>query len=95
MSLVVTAAAAVSDTPGSTHSTHNATWFLFLWAAIAIVIGGTNLTRPQLAWRMRRWQYKNPEAVAPSNAALTLARVVGGIFVIIGIVVLVIAFTKV
>jgi hypothetical protein len=69
-------------------------WFLFVWAAFALVLGSVNLTRPELTWRMRRWQFKNPEAVAPSNVALTFARVIGGVFVVFGVVVLVIAISK-
>jgi hypothetical protein len=59
-----------------------------------MVIGGINLLNPQLAWRMRRWKYRNPDAMAPSDAALGLSRVSGGVFVIIGAVFFVYGLTR-
>ncbi|MDX6244693.1 MAG: hypothetical protein QOE76_2416 [Frankiales bacterium] len=74
---------------------HGSTWILVLWGVIAMVIGGVHLLDPQLAWRMRRWQYRNPDAMAPSDAALGLSRVVGGIFVIVGAVFFVYGLTRI
>jgi hypothetical protein len=69
-------------------------WFLLGWSILAVVIGTTNVLNPQLAYRMNRWQYKNKQAFEPSTAGLVVARAVGGLFVVIGIVCFVIAVTK-
>jgi uncharacterized membrane protein HdeD (DUF308 family) len=74
--------------------TGGGTWFLLAWSLIAIVIGSANAVNPQLAYRVNRWQYKNKQAFEPSAAGLMFARAIGGLFVVIGIVCLVVAVTK-
>lgn len=61
---------------------------------VFILFGSLNLFKPDLAYRMRRWQYKNKEAWEPSNSALAVTRFFGGVAVIAGIVFLVIAATR-
>ncbi|RZS89908.1 hypothetical protein EV189_1688 [Motilibacter rhizosphaerae] len=39
--------------------------------------------------RGSRWEYKNPEAVQPSDAYLTYSRVIGLAFAVIGVVLVV------
>lgn len=85
--------AAAAATSGS-HSGGGA-WFLLAWSIFAVVIGTTNVLHPQFAYRMNRWQYKNKQAFEPSAAGLVVARLVGALFVVIGIVCFVIAVTKI
>lgn len=59
-----------------------------------ILIGGMNLLKPDLSYRMNRWQYKNKQAWEPSSSALVVARIGGAIAVIVGIVLLVVAATR-
>ena len=55
-----------------------------------VLVGLLNVVKPDLSYRMNRWQYKNKQAWEPSNAALVAARVGGCVAVVIGIVVVVI-----
>jgi hypothetical protein len=57
---------------------HGNTWILVVWGVLAMVIGGINLLNP----------------MAPSDAALGLSRVSGGVFVIIGAVFFVYGLTR-
>lgn len=59
--------------------------------ALWIVIGGVQVARPDLSWRMRRWQYRNPDAVQPSVRALQVTRVVSAVAVVVGVVLVAVA----
>lgn len=86
---MLTAVPATTSNGGS----HSATGLLVVGIAF-IVIGGLQLLKPDLSYRLSRWQYKNKNALQPSNAALLVARVAGGIAVIVGIVLIVVAANK-
>lgn len=61
---------------------------------VFVATGVLNAVDPRLQWRMRSWQYKNKEALEPSDTALTVGRVVGVIAVGVGIVLIVVGITK-
>ncbi len=82
--------AAVATSNGGSHS---AVGFLIVGIAF-VVIGGLQVFKPDLSYRLSRWQYKNKDALQPSNAALIAARVAGAVAVVVGIVLFVIAATK-
>ncbi len=42
-----------------------------------ILVGGAQVAKPNLSYRMSRWQYKNKAALEPSHAALVAARGAG------------------
>lgn len=60
-------------------------WGFAIVGALWIVFGGVQAVRPDLSWRMRRWQYRNPEAVQPSARGLQVARIIGAVAVVAGI----------
>jgi len=65
-----------------------------LFGIAFILIGGLNLAKPDLSYRMNRWQYKNKEAWEPSNAALVLVRIGGALAVVIGIVLVIVGANR-
>lgn len=75
--------------PPSGHSGH-APWFFYLVVGLIILIALAQIARPDLAWRMNRWQYKNKQALEPSAAGLLAARLTGVAVVIVGIVMIVV-----
>ena len=85
--------AAVAPASHSGHGSKSPIGFLIVGIAF-ILIGGANLVNPSLSYRMNRWQYKNKEAWEPSNAALVAARIGGGVAVVVGIALLVVAATR-
>ena len=57
-----------------------------MFAVIVILIGIFSLAAPDTAWYLSRgWQFKNAE---PSDAALIITRIGGGVAILIGIVLL-------
>lgn len=84
-------AAPVTNTGG--HGSSSPAFF-FIFGPILIVVGLLNIAKPSWQYRTMRWQFKNPDALAPSDKALVMARIVGGIFVVIGIVMLFAAATR-
>ena len=67
---------------------------LVAWAIVLggfiILVGLAMVAKPDLGWKMRRWQYRNPEAWEPSDAGLAMARLGGVITIISGIVLMVV-----
>ncbi|MGI8761902.1 MAG: DUF6199 family natural product biosynthesis protein [Jatrophihabitantaceae bacterium] len=59
-----------------------------------VVVGVAQAAKPDLAWRMSRWQFKNRDALQPSNAGLVVARVAGTIVTVVGVVLIVFALRK-
>jgi hypothetical protein len=90
---VLLAAAPPPPSGGGGHKT-NSPWPLFLIGAVFLIIGLVNLLNPGLQYRMRSWQFKNKEAQEPSDLALKVGRAFGALFAIIGVVLVVIGFTK-
>jgi uncharacterized membrane protein YidH (DUF202 family) len=74
---------------GSNSNGHTNHWVLALIGVFFVLIGGMNALKPQTAWRANRWQYKNKDALEPSAAGLMMSRVVGAVFVVIGIVMII------
>jgi hypothetical protein len=72
---------------------HN--WFLIPFGIVFTGIGIMNAVDPRLAFRMRMWQFKNTDALQPSDAALVIGRVMGVIAIIIGITVVTSGFLSV
>ena len=87
------AAVPVSPSTGHGHRT-NSPWPLLLIGAIFLVVGLVNALNPRLQYRARSWQFKNKEAQEPSDLALVVARVFGAFFAVVGVVVIVIGFTR-
>lgn len=67
---------------------HTVRWVV---AVIFLVVGLLNLVKPDVGWRMSRWQYRNSQALQPSAAGLVMARVRGAVAVVIGVVLIVVA----
>lgn len=57
----------------------------YVIAAVLIAAGLLNIVKPDVGWRMSKWQFRNQEAMQPSPAALTYARVLGVVAVIAGL----------
>jgi hypothetical protein len=75
-------------------SGHGGTAFLLVWSIFAIGMGTLGVTRPRVLARGNRWQWKNSQALEPSAAYLLFARVLAGVFLVVGIVCLVISLTQ-
>lgn len=58
-------------------------------AVVIILIGLLQVAKPDLSWRMARWQYKNKSALQPSSAGLMAARIGGAVAAAVGVVILV------
>lgn len=56
-------------------------WIFWLVAAVILVAGVVTLVKPDLVWRMNRWQYKDKNALEPSRAGLIAQRASGGLMV--------------
>lgn len=69
-------------------------WILWIVAPLFVVIGALLAVKPELQWKLNRWQYKNPDALAPSAKGLLATRVTGVAMVVIAVVVLVVALTR-
>lgn len=67
---------------------------LLLVAIFFVIVGGASAANPRLLWRATRWQYKNPDANEPSNKAYIVQRVAGALFAVLGLVLIVVAITK-
>ncbi len=65
----------------------------FIGAAIFILFGLLNVVKPDVSWRLSKWQYRNPDALQPSARGLVMARITGAVAVIIGVVFVVVAAT--
>ena len=65
-----------------------------IFGIIFALIGLLNAVKPDLSYRMNRWQYKNKQAWEPSNGALVLARIGGCIAVVVGIVLVVVGANR-
>ncbi len=63
----------------------------FIAAALFLAAGLLNLVKPDVGWRMSRWQYRNQQALQPSAAGLVVARVSGAVAVVVGVVLIVFA----
>lgn len=79
--------------PTSSGGSHSAIGFLVVGIAF-VLIGGLQVIKPDLNYRLTRWQYKNKQALEPSRAALIAARATGALIVVVGIVLLVLAATR-
>jgi hypothetical protein len=66
---------------------------LIVVGVIWTVIGAVNVASPSFWYRMSRWQYRNPDAMAPSARALLVTRFVGAASVVGGIVLIVVGAT--
>jgi uncharacterized protein DUF6199 len=66
----------------------------FIIGTVALVVGIGNAFRPDLAYRLSKWKYRNPEATAPSDTALRWTRIGGCLAIVVGIVLFVIGFTR-
>ncbi len=67
---------------------------VFAVIAVVVIAGGIlQAVRPDVGWKMSRWQFKNKDALEPSNAGLTAARVVGAVVAVVGIVILVVGLS--
>lgn len=81
--------------PAPTSSSHHTSPTGSIIFGIALVLIGTlHAVKPDLTWRMSRWQYRNRGALEPSGAGLVAIRIGGAIALVVGIVVLIIAFAK-
>lgn len=65
-----------------------------IFGIVFVLISLLNVLKPDLSFRMNRWQYKNKEAWEPSNGALIAARVSGCIGVVVGIVLIVVGLNR-
>ena len=67
-------------------------------AIVFFVIGGilalVMIISPQTLWRATRWQYRNPDAMEPSDAGYAMQRM-GGVIMLITIVVVAVIITSV
>lgn len=69
-------------------------WF---FVVIALFITGAAITlaiNPKLQWKMNRWQFKNPQALEPSNAALVMTRIVACVISVVAVVFVVIGIRQ-
>ncbi|MHA3703477.1 DUF6199 family natural product biosynthesis protein [Jatrophihabitans sp. YIM 134969] len=73
------------------HHTTLGHWGFAVVGALWIVLGGLQAAKPDVGWRMRRWQYRNPAAVQPSDRAVKVTRVAGSVAVVAGIALVVAA----
>ena len=67
------------------------------FAIAAIIFAGAgllNVLKPDVGWRLSKWQYRNQEALRPSRSGLVAARVSGGIAVVVAIVLIFVALTR-
>ena len=80
--------------PAGHSSGHTTSTGWLIFGIALVVIGGLQAGKPDLGWRMSRWQFRNPEANAPSEAALTFTRVVGALAAVAGVVVVILAATR-
>lgn len=80
--------------PGTSGGGSHSAVGMFAVGIFFILVGGVQVLKPDLTYRMNRWQYKNKEAFQPSNAGLIVARVAGAVAVVIGIVLVVVAANK-
>ncbi|TDP98090.1 DUF6199 family natural product biosynthesis protein [Labedaea rhizosphaerae] len=87
----IMAGPAAPGTPGDGSSPNHSADFII--GAAALVGGVANMIRPDLAYKLSKWQFRNPEAVAPSDKALLLTRIGGCFAAVVGIVFLVLGFT--
>ena len=60
-----------------------------LVALFLIAVGIAEAVAPEAMWRLSKWQYRDPDAVAPSDAAFALWRVGGVLTIAFGIGILV------
>jgi hypothetical protein len=52
---------------------------------LILALGVSMILRPQWGWEMSRWAYRNPEAVAPSNAYFAYLRAIGAALVVFAV----------
>ena len=76
---------------GGGHGNSFGHWGFAVVGALWIVVGSIQVARPDLSWKMRRWQYRNPSAVQPSARALQVTRGFSATAVVVGIVLIVVA----
>jgi hypothetical protein len=68
---------------------------MIVWGLFAMTIGGLHAVNPELSWRLSKWKYRNPEAMHPSDTAMTVTRISGAVFVVVGAVFLVMGLTRI
>ena len=76
------------------NSGHNSNTGLIIFGVALIVIGGLHALKPDLTWRMSRWQYRDKNAMQPSNAALIGLRITGTLAAVAGVVLLIIGASR-
>ncbi|WP_159943482.1 MULTISPECIES: DUF6199 family natural product biosynthesis protein [unclassified Nocardiopsis] len=61
---------------------------IFLMMIVAIIGAVVILINPEVAWHLRSWQYRDPEANYPSDAWFAMQRVAAGVMLVVCLVVL-------
>jgi hypothetical protein len=56
-----------------------------------LVVGLLHVVFPAIGRGMRRWQYRNPDAVGPSPLFLAVSRIVGVVLAVAGVVIIVVS----
>jgi uncharacterized membrane protein YidH (DUF202 family) len=77
----------------SSSNGHDGPVGLLIFGIVLVAIGLFHSIKPDLGWRMSRWQYRNRRALEPSAAALVVTRVIGVIAVVVGVVLIIVAAT--
>lgn len=59
---------------------------MIFYVLLLMTTGLISLLAPRFWWLLRRWQFRNPEAVEPSDLAYTVTRVAGGLQVLLAVI---------